>query len=431
MNRSCEPYVISLVLGKVFNSNYIMTIQKLLFVGIILCYSASGFTQSWTQKASLPDTTFGRHHAVTFSIGGYGYLLGGSALQNPYLSDFYRYDPVADQWEALPAFPGPPRSYAYAVVYNDKAYMGFGFGPTSDMTDLWEYDPATGIWTERTACDCDGRGHPALMEANGKIYVGAGGSAMGNLNDFWEYDIQTDKWTQKPDLPSYKRHHPYHFSINGMVYIAFGHGSVNVGGSTIYNDLHRFDPLTNTWERMEDFPGEKRVAGTQFSWNGKGYVLSGEGEDHYYLEEGEFWEYTPEQDSWKQLASWPGSGRWAPSSFVIGNTVYATSGTALLSDGSSENMKDLWAYEFPAPSVTNNPLVQEIQVFPNPVVDQLILDAEVGPEFAYRILNTSGQAVQIGVVANQQLLLNNLPKGIYTIQLISGEKQFQGRFVKA
>ncbi|MBN8676785.1 MAG: T9SS type A sorting domain-containing protein [Chitinophagales bacterium] len=407
-----------------------MNIQKLILASLCLWNSQLAFSQTWTQKASLPDSALARHHPVTFSIGGYGYLLGGTSMQNPYLSDFYRYDPVTDQWEALPSFPGPPRSYAYAVVYNDKAYMGFGFGPTSDMTDLWEFDPATGVWTEKTPCDCDGRGHPALVEADGKIFVGAGGSAMGNLNDFWEYDIATDTWTQRPDFPSHKRHHPYHFSLNNLVYIAFGHGSVNIGGSTIYNDLHRYDPQTNTWERMADFPGEKRVAGTQFSLNGKGYVLSGEGEDHYYLEEGEFWEYTPELDTWKQLPSWPGSGRWAPGSFVIGNTVYATGGTALLSDGSSENMKDLWAYEFPEVSSTVAPQVQSLQVFPNPATDHLTISADLKEAFQFYILNATGQVVQSGISSNRQVLLNPIPAGLYTIEVVTAQQQYQGRFIR-
>ena len=403
---------------------------KLLFAALLLLNIPTGVSQTWIPKASLPDTTNARHHPVTFSIGGYGYLLGGTSTQTTYLSDFYRYDPVADKWEALPSFPGPPRSYSYAVVYNNKAYMGFGFGPTSDMTDIWEFDPAANAWTEKTACPCEGRGHPAFVEANGKIYIGAGGSAIGNLNDFWEYDIQSDHWTQLQDIPSFPRHHPYHFSLNGMVYVLFGHGSVNINGSTIYNDVHRYDPQNQLWERMADFPGEQRVAGTQFSLNGKGYVLSGEGADHYYLDEGEFWEYSPETDSWEQLPSWPGSGRWAPGSFVIGNTVYATSGTALLSDGTAENMKDLWAYEFPQPSGTASPFHESLQVFPNPVLDRLSFSVEAGTSYTYRILDSSGQVKQTGLVADESLLLTQLPAGVYTIQLLSSDKHYQARFFK-
>ena len=76
------------------------------------------------------------------------------------------------------------------------------------------------------------------------------------------------------------------------------------------------------WIQLNDFPGEARVAGTQFSYNGKGYVLSGDGDDHGPLDEGEFWEYDPSSDSWTQLPSHPGNAIWAPGCFVIGCNVY-------------------------------------------------------------------------------------------------------------
>ena len=34
---------------------------------------------------------------------------------------------------------------------------------------------------------------------------------------------------------------------------------------------------------MSQFPSQGRVAGTQFSYQGKGYVLSGDGDNHYPL----------------------------------------------------------------------------------------------------------------------------------------------------
>ena len=44
-----------------------------------------------------------------------------------------------------------------------------------------------------------------------------------------------------------------------------------------------------------------------FSYNGKGYVMSGDGDDHEPLDSGELWEYNPISDTWSQLAS--SSGR--------------------------------------------------------------------------------------------------------------------------
>jgi len=73
---------------------------------------------------------------------------------------------------------------------------------------------------------------------------------------------------------------------------------------------------------LTDFPSEARVAGTQFSYDGKGYILSGDGDDHEPLDFGEFWEYTPANDSWIQLPSHPGGAIWAPGSFIIGCDAY-------------------------------------------------------------------------------------------------------------
>lgn len=409
-----------------------MFTNRLIFLLLSAFLQTTLFAQDWVQKSSLPDSAYSRHHPVTFSINGYGYLLGGSSPQTAYLSDFYRYDPVADTWTKLPDFPGPPRSYSYAIVYNGKAYMGFGFGPASDMSDLWEYDPTTGAWTEKSECPGDGRGHPAFLEANGIIYVGLGGSATGNRKDFWAYNIASDTWEQKPDFPSYARHHPFYFSIGEMVYVGFGHGSESVSGSTIYNDFYQFDPQNDTWKRMEDFPAEQRVAGTQFSLDGKGYVLSGEGEDHFYLEEGEFWEYHPDDDNWVQLPSMPGSGRWAPGSFVIGNTVYATCGTALVGIGESENQKDLWAYKFVNLSGTDNSsdIPTAIEVFPSPAQDFIFVRGDWKENTRFQLLSADGQVMHHGEYRTGGIDVSTLPVGIYSLFLENEKTRFQARFIK-
>ena len=81
------------------------------------------------------------------------------------------------------------------------------------------------------------------------------------------------------------------------------------------------------WELLESLPGEARVAGTQFSFNGLGYVLSGDGDNHSSMETGEFWSYDPVSDSWTQLPPHPGTSRWAPASFIINGEVYLINGT--------------------------------------------------------------------------------------------------------
>ena len=174
--------------------------------------------------------------------------------------------------------------------------MGFGGASGTAFNDLWEYDSETEEWTQLADCPCEGRYHPAFVQLDDKIYVGMGNNSNGNLKDWWEYDIPTDTWTQKDDLPGPPRHHPYHFGIDDIAYVCFGHGNSMNGNLSIYTDVYKFDPSTDEWTQLNEFPGEGRVAGTQFDYGGKGYVLSGDGDDHSFMEEGEFWEYDPATD---------------------------------------------------------------------------------------------------------------------------------------
>lgn len=117
----------------------------------------------------------------------------------------------------------------------------------------------------------------------------------------------------------------------------------------IERDWYRYDALSGTWNREEDFASyalgiadtaidlarspmgalpvttEARVAGTQFSVSGScdsdqtlGFVLSGDGEDHGTMATGEFHVFDPADGSiWRSLPPHPGFSRWAPGSFVL------------------------------------------------------------------------------------------------------------------
>ncbi|MBB77983.1 MAG: hypothetical protein CL844_03145 [Crocinitomicaceae bacterium] len=280
------------------------------------------FSQTWNQSSSFIGP--GRHHPITFSNDDFGFVFSGS-----YLNDAYKYDKLNDVWMQLQDIPFIGRGYSYGVTIGNKAYMGFGSTDNGDFpNDWWEYNMDTDTWFQLQSFPGYGRNHPAMIPVNNKIYVGCGSNSNGNLGDWWEYDVITDEWSQKSDFIGYNRHHPYYFGIGDYAYVGFGHGS-NFGpgsnpssSSYIYNDFYRYDPNTDSWLELQNFPSEARVAGTQFSFNGKGYILSGDGDDHGPLDTGEFWEYSPDIDTWTQLSSHPGDAIWAPGSFVIGCDVY-------------------------------------------------------------------------------------------------------------
>ena len=279
-------------------------------------------SQSWVQHSIFPFQ--GVHHPITFSYGQFGFVVAGSNTDH-----VYKYDENNGNWSQLSDFPGGERGYAYGLAVGDKAYIGFGSDPNGIYpTDWWEYNMISDIWTQKANFPNIGRNHPAMVNVGDKIFIGCGSNNTGNLGDWWEYDISNDVWQQKIDLPGNDRHHPFYFGIGNYAYVGFGHGSVIGPGSNpnsnsnIYNDFYRYDPSNDSWLQLSNFPSESRVAGTQFSYNGKGYILSGDGDNHGPLDSGEFWEYETSNDSWLQLNSHPGDAIWAPGNFVIDCNVY-------------------------------------------------------------------------------------------------------------
>lgn len=299
---------------------------------LILISSSILYSQEWNYE-EIPDFT-PRHHPITFTLDGMGYVTTGSLTESGVVfeNDFFQYNPETKEWTQLPDFPGAARGFSYGDTWNGKAYLGFGgsysLGGINFLNDLWSYDPVTETWEELPSCPCSGRLHPAFVISDGMLYVGLGNNPQ-NLNDFWKYDIENRVWTQIDDLPGPPRHHPFYFSIGDTVYAGLGHGN-----GVIYNDWYKYKEDNGYWEQMDNMPAEPRVAGTQFNYQGKGYVLSGQGADHVNFDTGEFYEYTPDTDSWERLTDHPGSGRWAPGSFLIDNKVHFLGG---LSNDSLEN----------------------------------------------------------------------------------------------
>ena len=121
-----------------------------------------------------------------------------------------------------------------------------------------------------------------LVAIPAHVFVGLGSNDNGNLGDWWAYDIAADSWSIRAPFTWGDRHHPFYFGIDGIAYVGFGHGDSENGDLTIYKDFHAYDPASDSWTQLNDFPGEARVAGTDeikfwvMSWGAKAQVLSPE-----------------------------------------------------------------------------------------------------------------------------------------------------------
>ncbi len=390
------------------------TLLTLLFFISTLSLSAQS-PQAWRPTAGSHGAI---HHPVTFAIGDYGYSITGTNSFNANTDDVKRYNPVTDTWSNLSDFPGGARGFSIGLAYNGSGYIGFGVNGNTYYRDLWRLDTATMQWTQLANCPCKARRHPAMMAAHGKIYVGLGNDNTGDLKDFYVYDIASDSWSALPDIPGATRHHPFMFTANGEVYAGMGHG-----GQIIYDDWYRYDTATNTWQTMNDFPGEARVAGTQFSHRGTGYVLSGDGDNHSYMNTGEFWQYNDANDTWTQLSSHPGVSRWAPGSFVIQDTLYFFGG---LNRQAQFFPTDMFKYWFNSDGISLEE--QDLQVlnwYPNPSSGTIYVNQEKVK--ALSLMDLQGRILERIEIDAESIQFKEYYKGVFLLQTLlkSGESQFE------
>lgn len=183
-----------------------------------------------------------------------------------------------------------------------------------------------------------GRHGAVSFSIEGKAYVGLGSdyqydydsfggnpptSQGGFKDDFWEYNAETDTWRRLNDFPGEKRTEAVSFSINGKGYVGLGKylavepDADGLNSETGFKqDFWEYNPDNDTWTQLPDFPGEGRAKSIGFVINNKGYVgCGGYGKR-------DFWEFSPSDNSWNQLADYPGESNWGVVGFSIESKGY-------------------------------------------------------------------------------------------------------------
>jgi hypothetical protein len=135
-------------------------------------------------------------------------------------------------------------------------------------------------------------------------------------------------------LPEPGRDDAVCFILNNQVYVTGGGGD----GFLIQPDLWRYDPISDSWLALEDFPGLPRQYAYANTLGGKAYLIGGLTTSGEPLNE--LWEYDPAIDHWTEKSSLPGPARFKAVGFVIGNSLYYGTGT-----NGSLVFKDFWRYD--------------------------------------------------------------------------------------
>jgi N-acetylneuraminic acid mutarotase len=210
-----------------------------------------------------------------------------------------------------PPFFGPPRTGAYCFTINNSianssiAYVGLGRGPEELIADTYHkdsyaFDVSKGFWTTLAPFPGELREKAVSFSAGGKGYVGTGynkDSTLHYLKDFWEYDPATDQWKQLKDFPGPARANAVGFSDPQSRYGYIGTGF----NGLYYNDFYRYDPVDDSWIEIP-FPGAKRQQATTMTIDGKVYLCSGSNNGSFVID---LWQFDPTVDpgsAWTSLA---------------------------------------------------------------------------------------------------------------------------------
>lgn len=145
-------------------------------------------------------------------------------------------------------------------------------------------------------------------------------------------------WTSLGDLPpAYQaRNHPVTFSVDGYGYVSTGYGS------SFYSDFWKYDPVADSWEQLDPFPGPARgfsygvVSDEDIAYMGFGAEFLGSTTVF-----NDWYSYDAETETWTTLSSCPCSARWHPAMLAVGDKVYVGLG----SNGS--DLGDWWEYDIP------------------------------------------------------------------------------------
>ncbi len=167
-----------------------------------------------------------------------------------------------------------------------------------------------------------------------RAFIGLGRSDPngGFLNDLWQYNSQTDLWTRKTDFPGTARVKAIGAVIGDKAYVGLGAVASLQGGQ--FSDFWEYDIINDTWKQLASFPGEAKndlfcAVIDSCIYTTEGFTFDMFNSDTY--------KYDPKTNEWTKLTNCPVK-RSGVAGFAIGKNLYVGSGYR------GGNFKDFYCY---------------------------------------------------------------------------------------
>jgi N-acetylneuraminic acid mutarotase len=164
------------------------------------------------------------------------------------------------------------------------------------------------------------------------VCLGRSGSKYNFLKDLWEYDSQTDQWTRKTDFPGAARVKAIGATIGDKAYVGLG-AIAPYAGNQFY-DFWEYDIKNDSWKQVAPFPG--KASNDLFCAVIDDCIYTTEGYTDTQFKP-DTYKYDPKTNLWTRLKDCPVK-RTGTAGFAIGKNLYVGTGYDI------ERYKDFYCY---------------------------------------------------------------------------------------
>lgn len=268
-------------------------------------YDPATDTWSPTSTGSGPEPRWG-HTAVW--TGSEMIVWGGHGMDED-VGSGGRYDPATDSWTPTSTVDAPPASYVPRSVWTGGEMLVWGGYDSSTgfgRNTGGRYDPHADRWRPTALDTAPGARfeHTAVWTGSEMIVWGGTLDFSTHRDDGARYDPASDAWVPLPPVDAFAARYRHSAVWTGSEMIVWG-GGID-GGTTVYSDGRRYDPLTDSWTptSLVDAPAA-RYRHTAV-WTGSEMVVYG----GFDLRTGG--RYDPVSDSWSATSTTGAPGNFAP-----------------------------------------------------------------------------------------------------------------------